>query len=1108
MLILLNDDQLQMIQQQRVCLPRLLCGSLYIDTDDLSCDPVTSPSSTTSANRRSSRNRRSRTATAAIIVDKDSSASAAVTSASDSSPNCSLPKKIVSSGREKRRSKEDKVKERKSKKRLIVSEEAAVSITPHITINSCVQDPVAGTAGSSESVGEVSSVSDSLNFHGILPCAVNLSNISSASSKPVSPQDYRLNCCSAVSKSLSADKTSSTLSNSKVSTRRYNKVCVNKNLLQGTTCYSPSSSEPVVTSAPFAVVTRSTALRNRLSVPSDSRCSDNVSSHHSVADGSSVTQAPDVTVETSEACSAGNVISLGFHPSASANVISSVSECGSSIASCRNQLSVGHVQLPSKNLNRQSVLTSSKSSFVGPLLSALRLPCSTSCNAAIPANTVPSNKLAQTLSEAHVHAEPTSGIVNQAHLCTTTSATTISNPVSMCTVPAVRIGDQFPRCRVPGEAFSDQASVFTVPSSGISRQVRTCTVPTASVISDRVRVHARPATGISSSLPELNISSPARSSTVPVGGISSPDCVCDVSPSACTCSVPAVSISAPVSLCKTPICRTNSQVDSCSVPPSMVSDTVLPATIPVSGISSHVDSSPVPGISDSVCLHVTISSSSSPVCQYSMPTTLTNTNSSVSGNITWNKNPTLSLTVPVEVRSSASVRKIRHVLSLAAGCSTRHTPMLTPATVPNSVYTPVSSCVEATVKPAESLMSTPRLTCSSASATSVYTSSRHFLDTFTSINPRPCVTSVTRSHHHSSSLHSLATTNVHRKSCNSDPVTRKCRMKQSSLSTPVLTSVLGPPACGNDTASGVRSFSRLSLSHRIAARPTFVLCAPEHRQLLEKIALRLLPQSAKQQSTNVNTVDSLTNGSWYKTFSSSVGATDSVAMVASSRVESRCRGNSNSRNHLQRVRSIFPSDKVPESVAMVTSSHLSSTGNCYCGIRKLSGLTSSIADSKDTKSVVMATASPCRCGDPKNRHHGNRNVFNQAVTTTADRSVNPVTMVTTSLADYHNHSNREMSGVNEAKRSHDTVLDSRCHSNREVYRTAARVPLPSVAMVTASSVAPHHYSNKEVAGNADTMMAGTSVQRKADRLKLCTEVTSAIVHNYIHCSALVMSAVL
>jgi len=1084
-----------MIQQQRgSCLPRLLCGSLYIDTDDLNCDPVTSHSSTTStANRRSSRNRRSRTATSDISVDKDSSASAAVASASDSSPNCSLPNKIVSSGREKRRSKEDKVKERKSKKRLIVSEEAAASITPHITINSCVQDPVPGTAGSSESVGEVSSVSDSLNFYGILPCAVNLSNISSASNNPMSPQDYRVNCCSAVSKSLSADKTSSTLSNSTVSTRRHNKVYVNQNLLQDTTCYFPSRSEPVVTSAPFAVVTRSTALRNRLSVPSNSGYSDNVSSHHSVADGSSVTQAPDVTVETSEACSAGNVMSLGFHPSASVNVISAVSECGSSIASCRNQLSVGHMQLPSKNLNRQSVLTSSKSSVVAPLLSALRLPRSTSCNAAIPASTVPSNKLAQTLSEAHVRAEPTSGIVNQAHLCTTTSATTISNPVSMCTVPAMRIGDQFPRCRVPGEAFSDQASVYTVPSSGISRQVRTCTAPTASVISDRVRVYARPTTGISSSLPELNISSPARLCTAQaVGGISSPDCICDVSPSACTCAVPAASISTLVSLCKTPICRTNSQVDSCSVPPSMISDTVLPATIPVSGISSHVDSSPVPCISDSVCLHVTISSSSSPVCQYSMPTTLTNTNSSVSGNVTWNKNPTLSLTVPGEVRSSVSVRKIRHVLSLAAGCSTRHTPMLTPATVPNSVYTPVSSCVEATVKPAESLMSTPRLTCSSASATSVYTSSRHFLDTFTSINPHPCVTSVTRSHHHSSSsLHSLATTNVHRKSCNSDPVTRKCRMKQNSSSTPVLSSVLGPPACGTDTASGVRSFSRLSLSHRIAARPTFVLCAPEHRQLLEKIALRLLPQSAKQQSTNVNTVDSLTIGSWHKTFSSSVGATDSVAMVASSRVESCCRGNSNSRNHLQRVRSIFPSDKVPESVAMVTSSHLSSTGNCYCGIRKLSGLTSSIADSKDTKCVVMATASPCRCGDPKNRHHGNRNVFSQAVKTTTDRSVNPVTMVTTSLAEYHNHSNREMSCVNEAKRSHDTVLDSRCHNNREVSCTA-RVPLPSVAMVTASSVAPHHYSNKEVAGNADTMMAGTSVQRKADRLKLCTEVTSAL----------------
>jgi len=1005
-----------------------------------------------------------------LSVETAVSVAAVVEAALDSLQNFSFPKAVISNS---------------SFSRSIVFHDAALPSLPRCVMNDHLFSPVAVTAGLSlsPSVGRESNIANSSMFGASLPRIVSSSHILPARNQLVSSPEECKNHCSVVTstcgQSQSTNKTSSAQNNSKSSRRRCDKVSVDlcHCLPAVTTCRSCGSSEPVVSPAVYASVSKATALKNRLSASSDSGCDSDMLSCHSILAGSSVMQVPRVTMETSGTSVAVTKrlrsVSLGFHPVTSSHGTASYSgpltlafECTSTssgsqpfpvplpsskvhldelrpqtatvasvscssplfVSQCRSITagSVNQSSLPPtpqhlvRNLRSRSALRSSSgkanASNIMPVFEAVSPLRSSFPNAAATVSVMAS-------SQAYVDA----GTTKHVYSCTT-STTGMVNPVHKHSVPLVGLSDQARMCTIPSTRICNRVRISTVSStSAASDGVRTFAVPVVEFFSN-ANIHAAPA---------FRVSSPIQPRVAPTAGICSPVHTV-VSMPVCTNTMPAAGISSTVVFDRAPTC-----------------------TVPAVGISGQIRTSVAPAaarILDRVRLCAIPSVGIyNPVFEHSITTTMMKSNSFESGNTMQNGDPKSSLIVSSRVPNSASVPRTRRVLPPATGCSSRQTPVVLSASMRNSLS--VCSPSQVTVKPLELLVSTPSVThsCSISHTSAVSVCDRHFLDSIMSLKPRPVLSSQPK---HGeilpSSLNSstVAGSHVHRPRFSRNPITASAHIKATSVPLSAVSSIPVFPGVLHPLAGSVDSFAALTSRRGNDTRPTFVLISPQHQPLLEKIALQLATQRPSVAGTRPQTK--------IRHVTSFVGAADLVAVVASSS-EDVCHANRESRRHSRTA------DDTPESVVKILSSsagfprHNNSTIH-HQNVRKFSSSTASVAES-----VVMVTSS--------SHHYGNtENCRRRSLTSGAPpgKGVEPVVRVTASLAGCCHHGNREMSPV----ANNTAVSDTKKSPD-----------------VTDSAVDNYCISRGKAAVSA------ANVWRKAKRVKLCSEVKTCVLHTItIYCS--------
>jgi len=1103
--------RLQVIQQQQICgdqLPRLLCGTSYIHDDVFSQAPLRNFESVDNFlfksimdNSCCSKKEECGTVTETAANVNKVSVATIVEAALDSLQNFCLPEtKAVTSNSRFFHS--------------IVYQDAAVPSLSNCTASDCVFNPVAVTDGLSlsASVGRESDSDNSAVFGTSVPRTVNSSYILPASNDLVSSPRVSVNHCSVITSKLvqppSRNETLSTVNNSRLLRRQRNVVSVDRRrrLPAGTTCFSCSSSEPIINPALCAAVSKATALENWLPVASNCGSDSNVLSCHSVLAGSSEMHVPHVTMETLKASSSvtkmSSVVSLGFHPITSthgtasySSPFTSVSECTSTVTSCVSQpfllpsseVRVNELRLQTAGL-ASSVACSSASFMVSqcrsiaadsvtqsylwpasqrldrklrsrsalcsrsdkanisdfvPLFDAVSPPCSSFFSAASTVSVMASCRPARISSQAYICTVPTAGASDQMYSCPTSSKG-ICNPVHKCAIPAVGISDQVPTC--------------TVPVTGISNEICTDTVSASSAVCDGVHMYRY-------AVPAVEFFSDAYVHTVPTFRVSNPVQLCGT-PSAEFSSPVHAGISMQVCSCTAPACGISSTV---------VFDRVPTCTVPSVGISSQVRTcvcSAAARISDKVRSSAIPSVGvNNPVLQCNVPTTeIIKSSLFESGNVVRNEDTVVSSQVP----SSASAPRTRRVLPPATGCSRKQTPVLLSACVPSSVSvcSPVLPAFQVTVKPLHLFTSAPSVTHSQSISHTLAVSigDRHFLDSLMSLKvPHPALSSVPKraqilplSLHHSP----LAGGHVRGTSFNRNPVTASSRVKVSSTPLPVVSNVPVFPRMHDPPAGSVDSFTALTTCRTNVTRPTFMLFSPQHQPLLEKIALRLATKGSSvavtREPTNIRHVASF------------VGASELVAAIGSSPEDFRHQGDRESQCRSRKAVSSLTDDRVQGSFVKRTSSPTSyplinNSGIPHRGVRELLNSTDNIVGDRAAESVVMVKASNHHYGNTENRSH-----CSLTASTPSGKAVEPVVMVTASVTDYCHHDSRVMSCVAD-----NTAIDD--------WKKSLDITEPSMDN--------YCLSNREASGYAEMMLA-TSVWRKPKRVKLCSKVTTTILHKH------------
>ena len=1076
---------LQVIHQEQISqakIPRSLCGASYVHTDVFSgsppCnfEPVDSFVDNCFLSKREESGTAARTA---VSIDKVSVATV-VEAALDSLQNLSLPNTCFSHS--------------------VVYQNAALPSLSDYTVNNCV-----ATAGLSlsASISQVSNVTYSSLFGTSLTSEVNLSRILSVDKGSVSSQGENVSHCSigtpACAQTLSTSKTVSALNNSRSSRHQCNLLSVDlcRCLPVDTSCRSCSSLEPIISPALYALVPKATALNNQLPASYNSLCADDKWLHHSVLANNSGTQMPYVSLKTLKTSSAVNkmssVVVSGLHPviatqeTASYNPLTSVlpvsgctvtssrrhphplplpevrlvelrpqtadvaslscsdpsvlvSQCCSIAVTSANQSSVKPIsQHQDRNLRSRSTLTSNISSVV-PLLEAVLLP-----NAATAMSTMTSCKPAEFSSQAHVCAIPatdssdhihSTDISSQAYMCTVPTTVT-SGPVHSRATSTKGASNHFRRRAVPAVAISDQVHTCTSPATGISSKVCTRTVSaTSAAVSDGVHACA---------VPVGKFFSNARAHTVPTYSVSSP---VQRGPT------PTTEVSRPV------LAGTSMPVCSSTVPVSVISETVVfdrvpTCTVPAVRMSGQARTSVASGAAVRLCALPSVEIHNS-VYQCKVPSAEMKSSLPQPGNNVQIGDPVTASEVPW----STTTPRTRRVLPPVTRCS---------SSVPNSVS--ICSLLlcpsQVPVKPPQLLTSTPSVTqsrhISRISATSV--SGRHFLDSILSLGPCPIVSSMPKDGQiQSLSLHSSTAAGryVHRTSFSRNPVIASAHIKAPSCSipAPVVSSIPFSPRVICSSAGSVGSFTALKSCSGNAARPTVMVYSPQLQPLLEKVALQLatprLPVAVTRPPTVIRHVASF------------VGPRDLVAVPSSSSEDVLCRDNGESRCHSSKAESCLAANKAPEPVVKITSStpvylHLSDSRIRHQNIRKFSSKDTSISRDETHKSVVTVATCSHNCGIKRNH----------SVSTSASsrRTARPV-IDTTSVADNCHHSNRVMS----------CVVDNTAVSEIDKPRDATELAVDN-----------YQLSNRKVSGYAETVSSG-SVQRKAKRVKLCSEVTTAVLY--------------
>ena len=171
-------------------------------------------------------------------------------------------------------------------------------------------------------------------------------------------------------------------------------------------------------------------------------------------------------------------------------------------------------------------------------------------------------------------------------------------------------------------------------------------------------------------------------------------------------------------------------------------------------------------------------------------------------------------------------------------------------------------------------------------------------------------------------------------------------------------------------------------------------------------------------------------------------------------------------------------------------------------IRDSSGTASAVDGA--TEPVVMVASPSVDC-----HRHGNRENYCHVKTdgsVSADKASESVAMVTASLADLRHLSDKQLSS-RTASSAITTVcdavepvvmvtassIDSRCYSNS---KTAGSVAMESVVTATTQADRGHH-GKSGMSGLAE-MVPTAGLQRKAKTVKLCSEVTTAVLQSSLY----------
>ena len=922
-------------------------------------------------------------------------------------------------------------------------------------INGPVLNPVAVmTSGLSVSANGISPAANSLALGASLLRAVSRPYVSCVSSASVSSLRDTAKCCRVITTPISQFSLISRSVTARSDPKPLNQQC---SMVSVDMCPSlracgsarpRSSSRPLMSSTLLALISKAASLKSQL-VAASADCDNVVSSDHLVQSSSSVMREPRVSSASSVSMMTSCIVSSPAHTftSASASCSSLSTLCSSIMTGSRHQSTLAHpFQHPDKRLQSDSVSPSS------PAVVSVHSVAPSSPAVVSVHNVAPLSVMVRlprlSLSSAAVRRHNPTGISSEDHT-RSVSVAKISNEVCLCTRSTARISNQLCTC--------------TVPSLGISNQGRIHAVPTPSVVSDGVAVYDVPAAGISKHV--------------------------------CLCTVPTVEVSNLVGSRTATTAGIFSPVHVCTISPAGFPDRAQMGT--TTGISNHVHVSAVPSVGIS-----------SPVCSCDVLGTAMKRKMEGSENVMWNGDMTPESSVSCDMQRCAPVSRMqrvlrtRRVLPLASRCSTSQT-SLSSASLPSpvSLCSPASSTFQIEVKSSALLASTvsPTYTESVSGLSATSRSDRHFLDSFRSLKTKPVVLSSVMQPGHtpaSSMCRSAATGNyVARMSSSRNSVTGSCQTSSCMSNT-------SAKSADASSVGSVRSCVGPTSDFRGVPRPTF-LFSPQNRPLLDKIAFHLSSQDSSSKfatQTLRKRISNIDNS----TVSAVDGAAESVVKVASSPADFHCHGNRENRCHANRdvsIQAVHVSVvKAPESVAMVTASladchHLSNRG-IYCHRNgELSSLTTNVADNKAIESVVMGTTS-CSChGSIENHHHGNRDICSLTANTASHKASAAVKSVVMDTADYCHHSNREMLSLADT--------------------TASSVIKESVALVTTSPLGSHHRSNREMFGHyrgdremfdvAETTLTAC-VQRRTNKVKLCSEVNVIILHVIMHCLQLSYSS--
>ena len=949
---------------------------------------------------------------------------------------------------------------------LVYQDAADLPSLSSCTTSHSVFNPASFTAdfSLSASVSQESSVASASVFSASLTGAVNLTHSAHGDSCLVSTQQYEsMNHCDISAtrvRSLSTRKTSSSPEKSKLLSRWRNAVSVNlcRRLPTNRSC---SSSGTIISHAHCSSVAKATALKNELPIASESGCDGKMLSHDSVLAGNSLMQVPHNTAKTLESSYAvtkmSSVVSSEFHTIISTRgTVSSVSECTSTVTSSQNwPVLLPSLVVPVNELRPQTASVASISS-PGPSLLVCTVDGST-------------NQLAVQFTSQHLdrNLRSRSALLSGFGKSSGSNVMPLSEAVSLpcssfsSTAANVSVVSSCKPTRISSQTYFSTASTACISNSvyscatnctGIVSLVRGCTVPAVGMF-DQVRMCTVPVTSTSNK-DHAAIADSAASDGVQVYAVPAGECFSD----ARICTVPTFRVSSPVQ----PQSITTdgfSRLDHVSK-----SMPVCRHTMPASGISSCVAFDrivPTVGISSQTCTCTPTSAriynkvylSAVPSCGICCPVFQRNvpmTTMLESGNSVSDRDPVTSS----RVQSSASVPRTQHVLPPVTGCSDRQTPNLLAASVPNSLskYPSALPTFRVAVKPLKLFPSTRSLARSQhiSDTSSMSVSDRHYLDSLVS---QPVVSSVTRCRHiHVSSLHgsTAAGSYVDRTSVHRNPLVTSSDMKLPVTS--VVSSISVFPGVLDPPAGSISSFAALTSCSENITHSAMLLRTPQHQPLLEKLALQLsvqkLPTAVTRLPVKVRHINSF------------LGAADLVSspenVLHQDNTQSHCRSSN--------AVSFSVPDKDQESVVKITSS----SAVCYpqfinstISSQNIGTSSSATAIIASDKAVVMVTAV------------NYSNVENHRLTTSmvSSKAAEPGVMATASLEDYRARTSRVKSCLA------DNTADSDTRKSLDVRE---------------STVDNSHPGSGETSGNVE-MVSAVGVWRKSRRVKLCREVSTAIL---------------